>query len=298
MREGRPRPMRDDKVLESWNGLMIWALAEAGRALGEPSWVVAAAAAFDAIAEGLLKDGRVGRYLKDGRPASDAPGFLDDQAYVGNAALDLYEATGEPRFAEAATSIARAMTDHHWDRAEGGFFFAPDDGEALIARTKDAFDQAIPSAASMAALLCQRLGALVDPALAEAGQRQLELVATAAIENPFGMGQAVLGIDRLVRGSVDIVVVGPRGEAEALVAAAYRVYLPSRTIAWIDPVDPRSVAVAKALAEGKEGRPGEAVAYVCRGRACSAPVSDAAALEALLRAPPAAERSSTARIRL
>jgi len=124
----------------------------------------------------------------------------------------------------------------------------------------------------------------VDPALAEAGRRQLEIVARTAIANPFGMGQAVLGLDRLARGSTDVVVVGAREEAEALVAAAYRVYLPSRTIAWIDPGDARSVAVAKALAEGKAGKAGEAVAYVCRGRTCSAPVSDPAALEALLRA--------------
>jgi uncharacterized protein YyaL (SSP411 family) len=287
-REKRPRPLRDDKVLASWNGLVIGALAEAGRALGEPSWVAAATAAFDVLAKHLIRDGRVGRYLKDGRPASQAPGFLDDQAYMGNAALDLYEATGETRFVEAALAIAEAMVAHHWDAAEGGFFFAPDDGEALIARTKDAFDQAIPSGASMAALLCLRLGALVDPALADPGRRQLEIVAPAALANPFGMGQAVLGLDRLVHGSTDVVVVGARDQkekAEALVAAAYRVYLPNRTIAWIDPADARSVAAAKALAEGKTARPGEAVAYVCRGTTCSAPVSDPAALEQMLRAP-------------
>jgi hypothetical protein len=282
-REKRPRPTRDDKVLASWNGLLIGALADAGRALGEPSWVTAAAEAFAAIESRLVREGRVGRYLKDGAPASDRPGFLDDQAYLGNAALDLYEATGEPRYVTAARAMARAMIDHHWDQAEGGFYFAPDDGEALLARTKDVFDQAIPSAASMAALLCLRLGELVDPSLTAAGEKQLTPVAGPALENPFGMGQAVLGIDRLVRGSTDVVVVGPRAAAEPLVAAAFRAYLPSRNIALIDPADPRSREEARVLAEGKAGREGQAVAYVCRGRTCSPPVSDPAELARMLR---------------
>jgi uncharacterized protein YyaL (SSP411 family) len=291
-REKRERPLRDDKVLASWNGLLIGALADAGRALGEPSWVEAAAAAFAAIEAGLVRGGRVGRYLKDGKAASDRPGFLDDQAYLGNAALDLYEATGEPRYVGVARAIALAMIEHHWDRGEGGFYFAPDDGDTLIARTKDVFDQAIPSGASMAALLCLRLGALSpSPSpegaagaedLAEVGRRQLEPIAGPALENAFGMGQAVLGLDLLVRGSTDIVVVGPPAAREPLVRAAFRAYLPCRTVVALDPADPRSVAAAGALAEGKTHREGHAAAYVCQGRACSAPVSGAAELEKLL----------------
>ncbi len=281
-REQRERPLRDDKVLASWNGLLIGALADAGRALGEPGWVAAAAAAFAAIEGGLLREGRVGRYLKEGRPASASPGFLDDQAYLGNAALDLYEATGEPRYVTVARAIAHATIEHHWDEAEGGFYFAPDDGDALIARTKDVFDQAIPSGASMAALLCLRLAALIEPGLAAFGEKQLEAIAAAALENPSGMGQAVLGIDLLVRGSTDVVVVGARSATEPLVAAAHRAYLPCRTVVAVDPGDPRSAEVAPVLAEGKPARPGAAVAYVCRGRTCSAPVSDAAELARVL----------------
>jgi uncharacterized protein YyaL (SSP411 family) len=286
-REKRERPLRDDKVLASWNALVIGALAEAGRAIGEPSWTLAARAAFATLERALVRDGRVGRYLKDGRAASDKPGFLDDQAYFGNAALDLYEATGEPAFVATAESIARAMIDHHWDRAEAGFFFAPDDGDALIARTKDMFDQAIPSGASMAALLCLRLGALRAPDLTEYGEKQLAAVAAGAIDNPFGMGQAVLAIDHLVHGSTDVVVVGARAAAEPLVQAAYEEYLPRRQVAWVDPADAGSVDAARALAEGKPSASSGAVAYVCRNRTCSMPVSGAAELRSLLRPPPA-----------
>ena len=283
-REERPRPQRDDKVLASWNGLLIGALADAGRALSEPAWVKAAEEAFAGLERTLVRDGRVGRYLKDGQPAAAGPGFLDDHAYLGNAALDLHEATGEPRYVRQALSIAKAMIAHHHDPAEGGFFFAPSDGEALIARTKDAFDQAIPSGASMAALLCLRLGELSDPALTAPGEQQLHAIAAQALDNPFGMGQAVLGLDRLVHGSTQVVIVGPRGPAaDALVTAAFQAYLPDRQIVYVDPADPESAKVAAVLAEGKPAVAGAVVAYVCRGRTCSPPVRDPAELRELLR---------------
>jgi len=283
-REKRPRPLRDDKVLASWNGLLIGALAEAGRALGEPSWLDAAAKAFAALKEGLMRDGRVGRYLMNGKDPSGRPGFLDDQAYAGNAALDLYEATGEPRYLEDALAICRAMIDHHWDKADAGFYFTADDADPLIARTKDAFDQAIPSGASMAALLCLRLGTLSDPALLEAGEKQLLRMAKMALENPFGMSQAVLGLDRLVHGSTDVVLVGARSSTatQALVDVVFRRYLPNRTVAVIDPADPASAKAAAVLAEGKTGRDDMTVAYVCRGRTCSAPITSAEELERIL----------------
>jgi hypothetical protein len=294
-RERRPRPNRDDKILASWNGLLISALADAGRALGEPSWVVEAERAFAAIERILIHDGRVSRYFKDGAApiatggsgvaAGARPGFLDDQAYVGNAAIDLYEATGAPRYLELATRIADRMIARHEDAALGGFFFTPDDGDALLARTKDAFDQAIPSAPAMAALLCQRLAAAVDPRFAKPASRQLALFSGVAAKNAQGLGQVVLCLDRQVRGSVDVVLVGPRAAAStrALADVVFAAYLPTRTLVYVDPSDPATVAAAPLLAEGKPANEGASLAYVCRGRACSAPVSDPAELEALLR---------------
>ncbi|MDI1432384.1 thioredoxin domain-containing protein [Polyangium sorediatum] len=285
-REKRPRPTRDDKILASWNALLIGALAEAGRALDEPSWIGAAEVAFAAIEERLVRDGRVRRYYMPGE--NEAPeerrGFLDDQAYVGSAALDLYEATGNPRYVALARAIADAMIEHHEDPREGGFFFAPDDGDALIARTKDVFDQAVPSGASMAAELCLRLGEITDERFAAHGRRQIEPIGPTAIDNPLGLGKAVAVLDRLVRGTVDVVLVGdPSGErAQAFAKAVFRRFLPHRNVVWVDPRRPETAEAVKVLAEGKGARGDDTVAYVCRNRTCSAPVSDVAALEALL----------------
>jgi hypothetical protein len=283
-REKRERPTRDDKVLASWNGLLLGALADAGRALAEPAWVAAAQRGFDAIAEKLVRDGRVGRYFKDGVAASDRPGFLDDQAYLGNAAMDLFEATGEPRYAAHARAICAAMVEHHWDRGEGGFWFSPGDGDTLITRTKDAYDQAIPSAAAMAALLCLRVGTTSDEAQFAPGEKQLTLLAGAAMETAMGMSQTLLVLDRLVNASTDVVIVGPIDSpgTRALADVAFRAYLPNRSVIHVDPSRPGSLAAAPIATAGKLGEAGVSVAYVCRGRACSAPVRDAAALEALL----------------
>ncbi|MGK3995294.1 thioredoxin domain-containing protein [Sorangium sp. So ce1024] len=294
-REARPRPARDDKVLASWNGLLLGALADAGRALDEPAWVDAAARAFATLERKLVRGGRVGRYLKDGAPggadrgggaaAGDVrPGFLDDQAYLGNAALDLYEATADPRYIGVARAIADAMIAHHWDEAAPGFFFTPDDGDALIARTQDIYDQAAPSAVSMAAQLCLRLAEIADDRYLAPAERQLDALAPAALENPFGLGQTVCVLDRLARGSVTVVVVGEAGSAAAgaLAREAFKAYLPSRAVVVVDPARPETAEAAKVVAEGKPARPGAAVAYVCRGRTCSAPVTEPAELRALL----------------
>ena len=279
--------MRDDKMLASWNGLLIGSLADAGRALGEPSWVEAAERAFAAIEGQLLISGRVGRYAIAGAASSSRPGFLDDQAYFGSAALDLYEATGDPRYASVAKAIAGTMVQHHADPIDGSFYFAPSDGEALIARTKDAFDQAIPSAAAMAAILCLRVGGALDASFAGHGERQLLALANMAPDNPLGMSTAVLGLDRLVRGSVDVVLVGARGSeaTRALADIAFKAYLPHKSVVYLDPDDPATTAIAPLLAEGKTGRAGATVAYVCRGRACSLPVSEPDELAKLLASP-------------
>ena len=287
-RERRPRPFLDDKILASWNALLISALADAGRALSEPTWIAAAERAFARIEARLVANGRVGRFLK-GDVAKGAIGFLDDQSYLANAALDLYEATHDPRYVGVARSIVDQMIEHHWDRAEGGFYFTPDDGEKLITRTKDAFDHAVPSGLSIAVLACLRLGEIADATYHEVGEKQARLLASAALDNPFAFGQLVCGVDRLVRGAVDVVIVGKLDapETRALADEAFRAYLPNRNIVVVDPANAEAKRAAALLAEDKPAREGASVAYVCRGRTCSAPVSTPADLRALLAPTPA-----------
>ena len=275
-REHRPKPGRDEKILASYGALMISALADASGVVG-PELAGAAERALRFLDEVLVvrEEGgrlvRVLRHCKDGAPRG--LGFLDDHAFVGEAALDVYEATGDPRWVGLARGIADAILAHFRDEEQDGFFFTPDDGESILVRPRDRHDHAIPSATSIACRLLLRLGTLVDPQYAETATRTVERLAGDAAENPFGMSSVLGLVDRLVRGSVDVLLVGPRSSAAVrdLATQVFRAYLPHRVVGWADPSDPNALEACRALAEGKS-TDGEPAAYVCVGRTCSLPI--------------------------
>jgi uncharacterized protein YyaL (SSP411 family) len=281
VRERREKPFRDEKILASWNGLVIGALADASIALGEPSLLTAAEKAFDYVERVLVSDGRVARLAKG--DAVKTAGFLDDHAFVCAAALDLYEATGQERYLATAKAIADRMLERFWDEADAGFFFVPSDGERLIVRSKDPFDQAIPSGGSIAALALLKLAAIADEKYGAFARRHLESLAPAAVDNPFGFGQTLGVLDRLVRGSTDVVILGAADDpgAKELHRAAFAAYVPNRNLVWADPSREPSMSAARLLTADKPFER-HAVAYVCKGRSCSPPVRTAEELKALL----------------
>ena len=285
-RDKRPKPFRDEKILTSWGALMISAMAEAGAALQDPALIASAERALALVEQRLVTRDPTGQTSRALRLVKGevvkGPGFLDDHAYLANAALDLYEVTGEPSHVELAQALASGMIGAFWQEGEG-FFFTPKDGESLITRSKDPYDNAVPSGASMACRALLRLGTLVDAKYIQIAERELSRLAASALANPFGFGQTLCELDRLVRGSVDVVLVGARHDprTKALAGAVFSRWIPNRTVAWLDPDSPASRAACALLAEGKPAQK-TPVAYVCRGRTCSLPVSDAAALGALL----------------
>ena len=154
-REGRIRPYRDDKVLVSWNALMIGSLAYAGRHLQESRYVAAAEKAADFILTHMRKDGRLLRTYRRGHAKLNA--YLDDYAFLADALLDLHEATGRKRWLKEADSLTQLLLKHFHDPADGGFFFTSGDHENLLARTKDPMDRAIPAGNAVAAGALVRL---------------------------------------------------------------------------------------------------------------------------------------------
>ncbi|HEX4513457.1 MAG TPA: thioredoxin domain-containing protein, partial [Polyangiaceae bacterium] len=138
-RDERVKPFRDEKILAAWNGLLVSSLADASRALSEPRWLELAERAFAYVWTHLRKGDRIVRH------ASQTSGFLDDQAFVACAALDLHETTGNPAYLEHARLLAKTIRDAFRDES-GALYLAPKDGEALIARTQDVYDHALPSA--------------------------------------------------------------------------------------------------------------------------------------------------------
>src|SRR6185295_13602637 len=151
----RSAPGRDDKVVTSWNGLMIGASARVGRLLKRPELVDAGAEAARFVLRELRRDGKLLRSWRAGE--SKLPGYLEDHAFLASGLLDLHEATGDAVWLEEARGLVQAMMDRFWDEGEGGFFFVANDHESLIARTKEVFDQAVPSGNGMAARVLVRL---------------------------------------------------------------------------------------------------------------------------------------------
>jgi hypothetical protein len=152
----------DDKVLTSWNGLMLGALARAGRALGLPEYGGAAERAARFLLDTMRRDGRLLRSYRDG--VADLGGYLEDYAFLASGLLDLQEASGDARWRDEAAALADAMLARFWDDREGGFFYVPVDHEHLITRTKDVFDESIPSGSGMAAQVLARLAAATGEA--------------------------------------------------------------------------------------------------------------------------------------
>ncbi|CAN5795063.1 thioredoxin domain-containing protein [soil metagenome] len=157
-RATRVRPGLDDKVLTSWNGLMLAAFADAGRLLGEPKYVAAAVKNAAFVRANLFKDGRFLHSYKDG--VAKIGGLLEDYAYYGLGLLALYRATLAPQWLLWAVDIAEAVLAHFQDKENGGFFSTPDDGEQLITRPKNYFASPNPSANAATAELLLELARL------------------------------------------------------------------------------------------------------------------------------------------
>src|SRR5512142_605187 len=194
VRERRVHPSRDEKVLAAWNGLAISALAFGGRALGEPRWVAAAARAAEFVLGRMVKDGRLQRTWRAG--VAGVPAFLDDHAFVAQGLLDLFEATFEPRWLEAALALSERTEALFGDPAGGGWFTTATDHERLLAREKPTHDGAEPSGASVAALNALRLHAFTtDDRWRERAERALRHHARTLEEQPLALAELLLALD-------------------------------------------------------------------------------------------------------
>jgi uncharacterized protein YyaL (SSP411 family) len=276
VRVQRVRPARDEKILTSWNALMIRGLAIAARALARDELAEAASRALDFIRRALWRDGRLLATYKDGRAHLNA--YLDDYVYLVDALLELQQVRFRSEELEFARELAEVVLKHFADEA-GGFYFTSDDHEQLIHRSKTLGDDATPSGNGIAALVLQRLGHLLgEPRYLAAAEGTLRAAWVMLEKYPMGHVSLVTALEELLH-PPEIVIV--RGEPQAIEAwrrELARSYAPRRILLAI-PAD--TAGLPAALAD-KAPR-GAAVAYVCRGSTCSAPVESLEALAGQLR---------------
>ncbi len=277
-REARVHPGRDDKVVASWNGLVIAALADAGILFSEPSWIDAAVEAADLLISvhlGAAGDDRLARTSRDGAPGSSA-GVLDDYGSVAEGLLALYQATGNDEWLMFAGLLLDVAIQHFSDD-EGGFFDTADDAEQLIIRPRDPSDNAEPSGWFAVANACVTYSALTGLSeyrvIAEEAVRIVTMLATRA---PRVAGWGLVAASAMVAGPIEIAVTGsPNDEGFAdLLATARFVPLPGTVVAWGDPDVP--------LMRDRPLIDGRAAAYICRGFVCTVPVTEASSMRAQL----------------
>jgi len=283
-RAERIRPALDDKVLTDWNGLVIGSLAYAGRVLGEARYVEAARRAATFVLDTMRVEGRLHHSFRAGDVA--VPAFLDDHAFLAAGLLDLFAATHEARWLEAAETTVRDMLRLFPDAEGGGFFFRGTDGERLIARTKELYDGATPSGNSVAADALLRVGHLTADAELEAeGAAVLEAFAGRLSRPTIAYPYALMALDFALGPRREVVLAGARDDPalEAMLAVLNERYRP-RTVVVVHPPGEAGGAI-EALAPyvaAQTALEGEATAYVCRDYACELPTSDLDRFRALL----------------
>jgi uncharacterized protein YyaL (SSP411 family) len=284
IREQRVHPATDDKIVAAWNGLAVQALAEAGRAFGEPSLVVAAERCASFVVEHLVDErGRLHRSWRGGLLGPAA--FADDHALLASACLTLYETTGDTRWFVTARSLADALLELFHDADRGGFFQTGRDAEALVVRPKDLYDNAVPSGNSAAAEVLLRLAQFTaDARYEEAAAGALRLVRDAMARSPVGFGYALNALDLLLGPSREVAIVGGRDDpaTAALVdAVTAERWVPNVSLARADP-DDGAASEHVPLLQHRPMVDGLPTAYVCERFTCMLPVTDAPALVAQL----------------
>jgi uncharacterized protein YyaL (SSP411 family) len=269
-RSTRPQPGLDDKVLASWNGLALAALAEAARRLERSDWLAAATEVGEFLLGPLSReDGRLARTWRQGRPGGD--GFLDDYANAAHGLLELHVATGEARWLLEAHRLALLAVELFGDEEHGGFFLAPKGGEELVARTKDLDDNPIPSGNSMLAHVLLRLGRIWgDDELERRALGVLQLVAPALERAPGAFGWALCALDLWLAPPREIAIVG---DVDSPVARRALAPFRPRAVVAVGPADDVPLLEGRGLVDGHPA------VYICERFACRAPVTDPDELE-------------------
>ena len=282
-RTERIPPGLDDKILTSWNGLMLASLAEGARVLERSDYLIAARLAGGFVIEKMVDEhGRLYRTHKDGRSRLNA--YLEDYANLIDALLELYQTTFEERWFAEARRMAEVVLAH-FKSTDGGFYDTSDDHESLIVRPRNLQDNVTPSGNAMMARQLLRLFAYTgDARYDEAARDVLRKLSDAMRQYPQAFAESLNAADMLIQGIDEVAVVGDlRSEAGVEILTVLRApYRPNQVTAWRR--DDASQDEAIPLLSGRVTQEGRTTVYVCRNFACLLPVTTAAETAAALSA--------------
>jgi len=287
VREKRVRPNRDEKIITSWNGLMLAAFAEAARVLGRNDYLKTAENNARFLMEVMRsKNGRLVRTWKAHYEQGERAGrarlnaYLEDYTHLIRGLLELYRITYDPEWYRQARELSDLMIRYF--KAPRGFYDTTIDHETLMFRPREMQDNATPSGNGMAVTVLIMLSGLsMEPRYAEEAEKSLKPIQPLIAQNPLGFGQWLIALDYFLSRPFEIAVIGEPGAADtrALLAEVNRGFAPHQVVA---------VGLAECevpLLQNRVQLEGKATAYVCRNFVCNRPVNDPNGLRDILEKP-------------
>ena len=282
VREGRIKPGLDDKILASWNGLMIRSMAMGYQVLGDERYREAAEKSARFILSELSQDnGLLFRTHRDGKSHLNA--YLEDYSYFVSGLINLYEATFAVQWLKEAERLNQIMIEQFWDDANGSFFFTSKNHETLIVRSKTGYDGATPSGVSMAVHSLLRLDKLLNrPDFRQKVETTLDVYYQQIERSPSGSAQMLCELDFLLSTPKEIAIASRResDDTHATLTAIHSRFIPNKVLALAS--DGEDVGDFIPLLEGKTQLESKATIYVCENYTCQAPTTDVEELTQLL----------------
>lgn len=281
-RQQRIPPGRDQKVIASWNGMMLSSLAEAACVLGHGDYLKAAVANGSFLLNAMLDGSYLRHTWKDGQ--AKAEGFLEDYALVIDGLLNLHQATFSGEWLRQAICMAEVIVHEFWDESAGAFYDTGKRHEALFIRPRNSSDNAVPSGASAATLSLLKIARIT-------GRADLEKTAVQALQSmcelisryPLGFCKWLCALDFYLSPPLEVAILGPNSNenTRALMGVIYGTWLPNKVVVASDPADPAPIR-GLAILEGKRMIEGCPTIYLCERFICQKPVTSADALRDLL----------------
>ncbi|QMU53662.1 MAG: DUF255 domain-containing protein [Nitrosopumilus sp.] len=268
VRSNRIPPGLDDKVLVSWNSLMITAFAKGYRVTNDMRYLDAARNCISFIEKNLFVDGKLLRTYKNG--TAKIGGYLEDYSYFVNALLDVFEIEPDPKYLEMSLSLGHHLVDHFWDSENNSFFMTSDEHEKLIIRPKSNYDLSLPSGNSVSSFVMLRLYHLSqEQVFLEIATKIMESKAQIAAENPFGFGYLLNTISMYVQKPVEITVINT--ENSSICKSLLLDYMPNaimitvRDASQLDGISQYSFFAGKLFEDHTS-------VFICKNFTCSLPL--------------------------
>jgi uncharacterized protein YyaL (SSP411 family) len=276
VRDKREQPGKDDKIITSWNGLMISAFLSGYRVTDDSKYFDVAKKSIDFFESNFEKNHILHRTFKNREPKLN--GYLDDYAYMANASIDMFENTSDSRYLTFATNLANYLIAHFWDNSTNGFFFTSDNHEKLIMRPKNNYDLSMPSGNSVAAYMLLKLHHLTqNKQFLEITKKIIESQATSAAENPFAFGYLLNVLYLYHQNATEITIINHRNSQ--LISSLWKKFLPESIMVLVTNQSNLDLLSKYAFFAGKEFHNDKTNVFICKNFSCSLPLSDLSDIE-------------------